>query len=47
MTDYLAAAMAMLGPARNRYAAPAAWDRLHTELADERPEPWYVPDRGM
>ncbi|MFI5865357.1 SMI1/KNR4 family protein [Streptomyces sp. NPDC051546] len=32
MTDYLAAAMAMLGPAQNRYADSAAWDRLHTEL---------------
>ncbi|HET6353472.1 SMI1/KNR4 family protein [Streptomyces sp.] len=32
MTDYLAAAMAMLGPAQNRYANPAAWDRLHAEL---------------
>ncbi|MEW1872268.1 SMI1/KNR4 family protein [Streptomyces caelestis] len=31
MTDYLAAAMAMLGPARNRYADPSAWDRLHAE----------------
>ncbi|MFC9705283.1 SMI1/KNR4 family protein [Streptomyces sp. NPDC056943] len=32
MTDYLAAAMAMLGPAQNRYADPAAWDQLHAEL---------------
>ncbi|MFI8823957.1 hypothetical protein [Streptomyces sp. NPDC053431] len=29
MTDYLAAAMAMLGPARHRYADPAAWELLH------------------
>ncbi len=29
---YLAAAMAMLGPAQNRYADPSAWNRLHEEL---------------
>ena len=28
MTDHRAAAMAMLGPAENLYADPAAWDRL-------------------
>ncbi|MEU2069206.1 SMI1/KNR4 family protein [Streptomyces anulatus] len=32
MTDYLAATMAMLGPAQNRYADPIAWDRLHEQL---------------
>ncbi|MFD7975305.1 SMI1/KNR4 family protein [Streptomyces sp. NPDC059071] len=32
MTDYLAATMAMLGPAQNRYADPTAWDRLHVQL---------------
>ncbi|MFE2488275.1 SMI1/KNR4 family protein [Streptomyces mirabilis] len=37
MTDYLAAAMAMLGPAQNRYADPAAWDRLHAELGIQLP----------
>lgn len=31
MTDYLAATMAMLGPAQNRYADPSAWDRLHAD----------------
>ncbi|MFJ6051619.1 SMI1/KNR4 family protein [Streptomyces sp. NPDC092307] len=37
MTDYLSAAMAMLGPAQNRYADPAAWDLLHTELGIRLP----------
>ncbi|MEU9091500.1 SMI1/KNR4 family protein [Streptomyces sp. NPDC048428] len=37
MTDYLAAAMAMLGPAQNRYADAGAWDRLHTELGIQLP----------
>ncbi|WP_228181422.1 SMI1/KNR4 family protein [Streptomyces anulatus] len=37
MTDYLTAAMEMLGPASNRYADPAAWDRLHAELGMELP----------
>ncbi|MFE0701997.1 SMI1/KNR4 family protein [Streptomyces sp. NPDC058872] len=37
MTDHLAAAMAMLGPAQNRYADPAAWDRLHAELGIRLP----------
>ncbi|WP_327302200.1 SMI1/KNR4 family protein [Streptomyces sp. NBC_01298] len=37
MTDYLSAAMAMLGPAQNRYTDPAAWDRLHTELGIRLP----------
>ncbi|MFG2949842.1 SMI1/KNR4 family protein [Streptomyces adustus] len=37
MTDYLAAAMAMLGPAQNRYADPAAWHRLHAELGIRLP----------
>ncbi len=32
MTDYLAAAMAMLGPAQNRYADASAWDRLQEQL---------------
>ncbi|MFJ9720816.1 SMI1/KNR4 family protein [Streptomyces sp. NPDC101213] len=35
--DYLAATMAMLGPAPNRYAEPSAWDRLHTELGIQLP----------
>jgi hypothetical protein len=37
MTDYLAAVLEMLGPAQNRYADPAAWDRLHAELGIELP----------
>ncbi|WP_415954011.1 SMI1/KNR4 family protein [Streptomyces sp. KLOTTS4A1] len=37
MTDYLAAVMKMLGPAENRYADPAAWDRLHAELGIRLP----------
>lgn len=37
MTDYLAAAMAMLGPAQNRYADPTAWDRLQAELGIQLP----------
>ncbi|MFE1382555.1 SMI1/KNR4 family protein [Streptomyces sp. NPDC058740] len=32
MTDYLAATMAMLGPAENRYASPTAWDRFHARF---------------
>ncbi|MEH6375545.1 hypothetical protein V7793_14575 [Streptomyces sp. KLMMK] len=37
MTDYLAATVAMLGPARNRYADPSAWDRLHADLGMQLP----------
>ncbi|MFD1275652.1 SMI1/KNR4 family protein [Streptomyces kaempferi] len=37
MTDYLPAVMAMLGPAQNRYADPAAWDTLHAELGIQLP----------
>lgn len=37
MTDYLTAAMAMLGPAENLYADPSAWDRLQEELGVELP----------
>lgn len=37
MTDYLPAVMAMLGPAQNQYADPAAWDRLHAELGIRLP----------
>ncbi|WP_392972658.1 SMI1/KNR4 family protein [Streptomyces sp. LN245] len=37
MTDHLAAVTAMLGPARNRYADPSAWDRLHAELGIQLP----------
>ncbi|MGW2788058.1 SMI1/KNR4 family protein [Streptomyces populi] len=37
MTDYLPATMAMLGPAQNRYADPASWDRLHGELGVRLP----------
>ncbi|MFD0367665.1 SMI1/KNR4 family protein [Streptomyces sp. NPDC127114] len=32
MTDYLAATMAMLGPAQNRCPDPTAWDQLHAQL---------------
>ncbi|MFB6615085.1 SMI1/KNR4 family protein [Streptomyces sp. NPDC085524] len=32
MTDHLAAAMTMLGPARYRYADPMAWEQLHSDL---------------
>ncbi|MFC9621134.1 hypothetical protein ACFTXM_14390 [Streptomyces sp. NPDC056930] len=42
MTDYLAAAMAMLGPAQNRHADPAAWDRLHAELGMQLPRDYRV-----
>lgn len=42
MTDYRAAAMAMLGPAQNRYAKPSAWDRLHTELGIQLPADFRV-----
>ncbi|MGW4623348.1 SMI1/KNR4 family protein [Streptomyces sp. NPDC004592] len=42
MTDYLAAAMAILGPAQNRYADPAAWDRLHAELGIQLPPDYRV-----
>ncbi|CAL9575174.1 hypothetical protein SUDANB120_04934 [Streptomyces sp. enrichment culture] len=37
MTDHQAAAMAVLGPGRNRYADPAAWAQLHAELGFELP----------
>ncbi|MFH9419885.1 SMI1/KNR4 family protein [Streptomyces sp. NPDC017529] len=37
MTDHLTAVMAMLGPAENRYADPAAWERLHAELGFRLP----------
>ncbi|MCX5206128.1 hypothetical protein OG897_32565 [Streptomyces sp. NBC_00237] len=37
MTDYLAAAMELLGPAQNRYADPAAWEQLHAELGIRLP----------
>ncbi|MFF0435603.1 SMI1/KNR4 family protein [Streptomyces sp. NPDC004327] len=37
MTDYLAATMAMLGPAQNRYAEPTAWDRLHAQFGIRLP----------
>ncbi|MFJ4152774.1 hypothetical protein ACIP10_35095 [Streptomyces galbus] len=37
MTDYLAAVLEMLGPAQNRHADPAAWDRLHAELGIQLP----------
>ncbi|MCT9010330.1 SMI1/KNR4 family protein [Streptomyces rhizosphaerihabitans] len=37
MSDYLSAALAMLGPAQNRYADPAAWDRLHLDLGIRLP----------
>ena len=37
MTHYLTAAMAMLGPAENRYADPSAWNRLQEELGVELP----------
>ncbi|WP_328665527.1 SMI1/KNR4 family protein [Streptomyces sp. NBC_00322] len=43
MTDYLAAAMAMLGPAQNRYADPSAWDRLHEQLGVHLPSDYQVP----
>ncbi|MEV6331205.1 hypothetical protein [Streptomyces sp. NPDC051909] len=33
----IAAATAMVGPAQNRYADPAAWDRLHEELGIRLP----------
>ncbi len=42
MTDYLTAAMAMLGPAQNRYADPAAWDRLHAEIRIRLPSDYQV-----
>ncbi|MFK0251997.1 SMI1/KNR4 family protein [Streptomyces sp. NPDC090445] len=42
MTDYLAAAMAMLGPAQNRYADPAAWKELHAELGIELPREYQA-----
>ncbi|WNO62445.1 hypothetical protein RPQ02_00805 [Streptomyces sp. AM2-3-1] len=42
MTDYLAAAMAMLGPAQNRHADPAAWDRLHAELGIQLPPDYRI-----
>ncbi|MFD7335732.1 SMI1/KNR4 family protein [Streptomyces violascens] len=42
MTDYLAATMAMLGPAQNRYADPSAWDRLHADLGIQLPSDYQV-----
>ncbi|MEV4875757.1 SMI1/KNR4 family protein [Streptomyces cyaneofuscatus] len=42
MTDHLSAVMAMLGPAPNRYADPAAWDRLHAELGIRLPVDYQV-----
>ncbi|GHC73116.1 SMI1/KNR4 family protein [Streptomyces cinnamoneus] len=42
MTDYLTAAMAMLGPAPNRYADPDAWDRLRAELGVRLPSDYQV-----
>ncbi|PJM98621.1 hypothetical protein CG740_34855 [Streptomyces sp. CB01201] len=42
MTDYLAAVMAMLGPAQNRHADPVAWDRLHAELGLQLPPDYQV-----
>ncbi|MFE9635826.1 SMI1/KNR4 family protein [Streptomyces sp. NPDC006463] len=42
MTDYLTAATAMLGPARNRYADPAAWDQLHAELRIQLPSDYQA-----
>ncbi|MEV5241945.1 SMI1/KNR4 family protein [Streptomyces cinnamoneus] len=42
MTDYLAAVIAMLGPAQNRYADPSAWDRLHKELGVRLPSDYQV-----
>ncbi|MFD8050166.1 SMI1/KNR4 family protein [Streptomyces chartreusis] len=42
MTDYLAAAMEMLGPAQNRYADPTAWERLHAELGIQLPADYRV-----
>ncbi len=41
-TDHLSAVMAMLGPAPNRYADPAAWDRLHAELGIRLPADYQV-----
>ncbi|MFE1560030.1 SMI1/KNR4 family protein [Streptomyces sp. NPDC058734] len=42
MNDYLAAVMAMLGPAGNRHADPAAWDRLHAELGIRLPSDYQA-----
>jgi hypothetical protein len=42
ITDYLDAVMAMLGPAQNRYANPAAWERLHAELGLQLPPDYQV-----
>jgi hypothetical protein len=42
MTDYLGAVLEMLGPAENRYADTAAWDRLHAELGMEFPPDYRV-----
>ncbi|MEU2490930.1 hypothetical protein [Streptomyces sp. NPDC007883] len=42
MTDYLAAAKAMLGPAQNRYTDPSAWDRLHRQLGVHLPFDYQV-----
>ncbi|MEU6277367.1 hypothetical protein ABZ871_33945 [Streptomyces populi] len=37
MTDYLRAVLDMIGPPENRYADPAAWARLESELGTELP----------
>lgn len=42
MTHNLAAAMAMLGPAENRHADPAAWDLLHAELGIQLPPDYRI-----
>lgn len=42
MIDYLAATMAMLGPAENRYANPAAWERLHAQLGIRLPNDYQA-----
>ncbi|WP_326659034.1 hypothetical protein [Streptomyces canus] len=42
MTDYLAATMAMLGPAQDRFAEPSAWDRLYADLGVRLPADYRV-----
>ncbi len=42
LTDYLTAAVAMLGPAQNHYAEPASWDRLHAELEFRLPSDYQL-----
>jgi len=42
VTDHLSAVMAMLGPAPNRHADPAAWDRLQAELGIRLPADYRV-----